>query len=95
MDFPITAPPAIKKGDFVLCNTPVVMSYLNTQFGWDPASAGRRYQRARVGKQDRVAPRKCAQQHYVRQGKHQDVISMLSSLPTSGTNWMAPMLLLQ
>ncbi len=40
-DFPITAPPAIKKGDFVLCNTPVVMSYLNTQFGWDPESGGR------------------------------------------------------
>jgi hypothetical protein len=38
--FPITAPPAIKRGEFVLCATPVIMRYLNTQFGWDPASPG-------------------------------------------------------
>lgn len=34
--FPVRAPPAISRGDFWLCNTPAVLSYLNTEFGWDP-----------------------------------------------------------
>lgn len=35
--FPVRAPPAISRGDFWLCNTPAILSCLNTEFGWDPA----------------------------------------------------------
>ncbi|EFJ44478.1 hypothetical protein VOLCADRAFT_95137 [Volvox carteri f. nagariensis] len=34
--FPVRAPPAIRRGDFVLSNTPVVMAYLGRQFGLMP-----------------------------------------------------------
>lgn len=34
--FPVRAPPAIARGDFWLCNTPAILSFLNTEFGWDP-----------------------------------------------------------
>ncbi|GIL94786.1 hypothetical protein Vretimale_744 [Volvox reticuliferus] len=36
--FPVRAPPAIRKGDFVLSNTPVIMAYLGRQFGLMPGS---------------------------------------------------------
>ena len=36
MDFPIFAPPVIKKGDFVLSQTPAIMKYLGKEFGLYP-----------------------------------------------------------
>ncbi|GLI60934.1 hypothetical protein VaNZ11_003170, partial [Volvox africanus] len=36
--FPVRAPPAIRRGDFVLSNTPVIMAYLGRQFGMMPGS---------------------------------------------------------
>ncbi|KAG2423230.1 hypothetical protein HXX76_015486 [Chlamydomonas incerta] len=35
--FPIRAPPAVRRGDFTLSGTPVVMAYLGRQFGLMPA----------------------------------------------------------
>ncbi|KXZ42755.1 hypothetical protein GPECTOR_120g422 [Gonium pectorale] len=35
--FPVRAPPAIRRGDFVLCGTPVVQAYLGREFGLMPA----------------------------------------------------------
>ncbi|GLC46199.1 hypothetical protein PLESTM_001839600 [Pleodorina starrii] len=34
--FPVRAPPAIRRGEFVLCGTPVIMSYLGRQFALMP-----------------------------------------------------------
>jgi glutathione S-transferase len=36
--FPIFAPPAIKKGDFVLSQTPVIVKYLGQEFGLYPTN---------------------------------------------------------
>ena len=38
VDFPFFAPPAIKKGDFVLSQTPTIMKYLGKKFGFYPSS---------------------------------------------------------
>ncbi|PNG99765.1 Glutathione S-transferase P [Tetrabaena socialis] len=35
--FPVRAPPAIRKGGFVLCYTPVIMAYLGRRFGLMPS----------------------------------------------------------
>ncbi|GFR48365.1 hypothetical protein Agub_g10255, partial [Astrephomene gubernaculifera] len=35
--FPVRAPPAVRKGDFVLSNTPVIMAYLGREFGLMPS----------------------------------------------------------
>lgn len=35
-DFPTTAPPAIKRGDFVLCQTPVICEFLGRKYGLYP-----------------------------------------------------------
>eukprot|EP00803_Ostreobium_quekettii_P004045 evm.model.scf_373.2 EVM.evm.TU.scf_373.2 scf_373:16611-19768(+) len=35
---PACSPPAIQKGDFSLCNTPAIMSYLGKAFGMGPAT---------------------------------------------------------
>lgn len=36
-DFPIFAPPAIKKGGFVLSQTPAIMKYLGKELGFYPS----------------------------------------------------------
>jgi len=36
--FPVRAPPILQRGDFLVCNTPVIMSYLNRQLGWSPGT---------------------------------------------------------
>jgi len=37
-NFPLRAPPAISRGDFTLCNTPVVVIYLGRKFGLMPTT---------------------------------------------------------
>jgi len=37
---PVRAPPAIQKGNFVLCNTGTIMNYLGNRFGWHAHLSG-------------------------------------------------------